>query len=413
MRFKESIKRFNLPKGWAWVPIEELAKLSFSSVDKKSVEGEKAVRLCNYMDVFYNRRICEGMPFMDSTASDSDIKKFTLNAGDVVLTKDSETPEEIAFAAVIDEQIDNLVCGYHLAVLRPDKTKVTGEYLMSAINFHPNHHQFVRLANGATRFGLGIDSLNNALLPLPPLSEQRKIAEIIRTWDEAIETAGDELSRLKEQLVSLIAKLTLRQCVGKPEQGWHDVKIGDLLEEVDRDVEWDDGKTFSLISCGRRASGIFLREKKAGCDIDVKKMYEVKAGDFIVSQKQSAHAGWGMVTEEFHGHHVSPMYTIYGLKGKGLHMPFFNWLCKMPWMRHQAYLSSYGVHIEKMSFVSRLFLKTKIRIPALLIDQEKACAVLESAESEVKAATLKLEKLNDQKRGLMQKLLTGEVRVAA
>lgn len=250
-------------------------------------------------------------------------------------------------------------------------------------------------------------------IPLPPLAEQRKIAEILRTWDEAIETAEAELSRLKERLVSLIAKLTLRQCVGKAEQGWHDVKIGDILEEVDRDVEWDDGKTFSLISCGRRASGIFLREKKVGFEIDVKKMYEVQAGDFIVSQKQSAHAGWGMVTKEFHGHHVSPMYTIYGLKGKSLHMPFFNWLCKMPWMRHQAYLSSYGVHIEKMSFVSRLFLKTKIRIPILLTDQEKACAVLESADAEIKAATLKLEKLNAQKRGLMQKLLTGEVRVAA
>ena len=199
MLFKESIKRFTPPKGWGWASISDVAKLSFSSVDKKSVEGEKAVRLCNYMDVFYNRRIREGMPFMASTASDSDIKKFTLNKDDVVLTKDSETPEEIAFAAVIDEQIDNLVCGYHLAVLRPDKAKVNGEYLMSAINFHPNHHQFVRLANGATRFGLGIDSLNNALIPLPPLAEQRKIAEILRTWDEAIETAEAELKAKQER----------------------------------------------------------------------------------------------------------------------------------------------------------------------------------------------------------------------
>jgi type I restriction enzyme S subunit len=288
---------------------------------------------------------------------------------------------------------------------------VDGEFLFQALLLRKP--ALIKMAGGGAQPNISQEIIRNFKIPLPPLAEQRKIAEILRTWDEAIETAEAELSRLKEQLVSLIAKLTLRQCVGKPEQGWHDVKIGDLLEEVDRDVEWDDGKTFSLISCGRRASGIFLREKKAGSDIDVKKMYEVQAGDFIVSQKQSAHAGWGMVTKEFHGHHVSPMYTIYGLKGKGLHMPFFNWLCKMPWMRHQAYLSSYGVHIEKMSFVSRLFLKTKIRIPTLLPDQEKACAVLESAEAEIKAATLKLEKLNDQKRGLMQKLLTGEVRVAA
>lgn len=249
--------------------------------------------------------------------------------------------------------------------------------------------------------------------PLPPLAEQRKIAETLRTWDEAIEAEENKLTQLKLQLEALISRLTLRQCIGTPDKGWHDARIGQFIEEVDRDVEWDDAKTFSLISCGRRASGIFLREKKSGSDIDVKKMYEVQAGDFIVSQKQSAHAGWGMVTKEFQGHHVSPMYTIYGLKGKGLHMPFFNWLCKTPWMRHQAYLSSYGVHIEKMSFVSRLFLKTKIRIPTLLTDQEKACAVLEGAENEIKAATLKLAKLNDQKRGLMQKLLTGEVRVIA
>jgi type I restriction enzyme S subunit len=205
--FNESVRHFELTNGWSWMFIHEVAKLSFSSVDKKSVEGEKSVRLCNYMDVFYNRRIREGMPFMKSTASDSDIKKFTLNQGDVVLTKDSETPEEIAFAAVIDEQIDNLVCGYHLAVLRPDKAKVTGEYLMSAINFHPNHHQFVRLANGATRFGLGIDSLNNAVIPIPPLEEQRKIAEILQNADAGIEVINNRIEALRTQKRGLMQKL--------------------------------------------------------------------------------------------------------------------------------------------------------------------------------------------------------------
>lgn len=332
-----------------------------------------------------------------------------LNAGDILI---SRLPDPVGRACLFPGGFD-AITAVDCTIIRVKKDLVLPEWVHFITQTQGYQKQVDAMLGGSTRLRITRKELGAIKIPLPPLAEQRRIAAILRTWDEAIETAGDELSRLKEQLVSLIAKLTLRQCVGKPEQGWHDVKIGDLLEEVDRDVEWDDGKTFSLISCGRRASGIFLREKKAGSDIDVKKMYEVQAGDFIVSQKQSAHAGWGMVTEEFHGHHVSPMYTIYGLKGKGLHMPFFNWLCKMPWMRHQAYLSSYGVHIEKMSFVSRLFLKTKVRIPTLLADQEKACAVLESAESEIKAATLKLEKLNDQKRGLMQKLLTGEVRVAA
>lgn len=205
--FRESVKRFALPGDWRWMFIHDVAKVSFSSVDKKSVEGEKAVRLCNYMDVFYNRRIREGMAFMDSTASDSDIKKFTLNKGDVVLTKDSETPEEIAFAAVIDEQIDNLVCGYHLAVLRPDRAKVTGEYLMSAINFQPNHHQFIRLANGATRFGLGIDSLSNAVIPVPPMDVQRNIAEILKSADAEVELINKRIDFLRTQKRGLMQKL--------------------------------------------------------------------------------------------------------------------------------------------------------------------------------------------------------------
>ena len=205
--FRDSVKRFALPGDWRWMFIHDVAKVSFSSVDKKSVEGEKAVRLCNYMDVFYNRRIREGMAFMDSTASDSDIKKFTLNKGDVVLTKDSETPEEIAFAAVIDEQIDNLVCGYHLAVLRPDRAKVTGEYLMSAINFQPNHHQFIRLANGATRFGLGIDSLSNAIIPVPPMDVQRNIAEILKSADAEVELINKRIDFLRTQKRGLMQKL--------------------------------------------------------------------------------------------------------------------------------------------------------------------------------------------------------------
>jgi type I restriction enzyme, S subunit len=205
--FRESVKRFALPSDWRWMFVRDVAKVSFSSVDKKSVEGERAVRLCNYMDVFYNRRIREGMPFMVSTASESDIKKFTLNKGDVVLTKDSETPEEIAFAAVIDEQIDKLVCGYHLAVLRPDNDKVTGEYLMSAINFHPNHHQFIRLANGATRFGLGIDSLNNAVIPVPPMDVQRNIAEILKSADAEVELINKRIDFLRIQKRGIMQKL--------------------------------------------------------------------------------------------------------------------------------------------------------------------------------------------------------------
>ena len=416
MLFKESIKRFTPPKGWSWASIGDVAKLSFSSVDKKSVEGENAVRLCNYMDVFYNRRIREGMPFMVSTASESDIKKFTLNRGDVVLTKDSETPEEIAFAAVIDEQIENLVCGYHLAVLRPDKAKVTGEYLMSAINFYPNHHQFVRLANGATRFGLGIDSLNNALLPLPPIAEQRKIAEILRTWDKAIETAEAELKAKQQRKRWLAIRLIsgesrLSGCSSK----WEKVRLADLFERVT-------GKNEELCErCLTISAEKGLVDQREYFDrrissADTSGYFLMKRGDFAYNRSYSNGYPYGVV-KRLNAYDVGTVTTLYlvftprnrtfdplymehvfdsGILNKGLRTIV------------QEGARAHGL----LNVKAEDFFSLVVYIPDLN-EQSKISKLLSDAQTQITDCESHLELLRNQKRGLMQKLLTGEVRVAA
>ena len=398
MLFKESIKRFTPPKGWSWASIGDVAKLSFSSVDKKSVEGESAVSLCNYMDVFYNRRIREGMPFMVSTASDSDIKKFTLNKGDVVLTKDSETPEEIAFAAVIDEQIDNLVCGYHLAVLRPDKTRVTGEYLMSAINFHPNHHQFVRLANGATRFGLGIDSLNNALLPIPPLAEQRKIAEILRTWDEAIETAEAELKAKQERKRGLVGKLVgaCGELASHARSLWPLVALSNFSKSKSGDSTLIKGKLFK-----EPGLGLFPAYSATGQDVwrdtyahDMTAIVVSAVGarcgrTFIACGKWSAIANTQVILPDLAK--VEPYYLNLFLNDEKF------------WVR--------GGSAQPFVVPSKT-LKKKIPLPPLA-EQQKIVNILQDADADIELINERINALRTQKRGLMQKLLTGEVRVAA
>lgn len=414
MRFKESIKRFTLPKGWAWGPIEGLAKVSFSSVDKKSVEGEKPVRLCNYMDVFYNRRIREGMPFMVSTASDSDIKKFTLSKGDVVLTKDSETPEEIAFAAVIDEDIDNLVCGYHLAVLRPDKTKVVGEYLMSAINFHPNHHQFVRLANGATRFGLGIDSLNNALLPLPPLAEQRKIAEILRTWDEAIETAEAELKAKQERKRGLMQKLLnpVTEGAGAVSKKAKYTPLGSLVTKI------EGGGTPSKEVAGYWNGDIPLLTIKdlpnahLGITVD-----QITTTGLESSSAKIVPVGIPVIATRMDVGKVvrcpvpvainQDLRAIYPDQGK-VDVDYIVQVLptlEREFCRYSCGSTVMGIGIDDLKSV-------KIYLPPLA-EQRKIAEVLRSEDEAIDSLKAKADLLRNQKRGLMQKLLTGEVRVAA
>src|SRR5216683_1568212 len=108
-----------LPKDWRRVSLRSVAEVRFSNVDKKTSPGELPVRLCNYMDVYANDYIVSGMPFMHASATKSEIARFRLQQGDVIITKDSETPDDIGIPAVVDDAAENLVCGYHLALIRP------------------------------------------------------------------------------------------------------------------------------------------------------------------------------------------------------------------------------------------------------------------------------------------------------
>jgi type I restriction enzyme S subunit len=91
-------------------------------------------------------------------------------------------------------------------------------------------------------------------------------------------------------------------------------------------------------------------------------------------------------------------------------MEFFQWYSQTPYFYHQTYISSYGVHIEKMTFDFDTFLQLEMKLPS--IEEQTAIAqVLQAADKEISLLKAKAEKLREQKKGLMQQLLTGKVRL--
>src|SRR6516164_9613225 len=98
-QIKSPLPELNLPVGWLYRRLKYVADIQVSNVDKKSVEGEQPVRLCNYVDVYKNDTIAPGMLFMEATALDSQIANFALKKGDVLITKDSEEWDDIAVPA--------------------------------------------------------------------------------------------------------------------------------------------------------------------------------------------------------------------------------------------------------------------------------------------------------------------------
>jgi type I restriction enzyme S subunit len=192
------INSLNLKPGdWTLIPLKDIAEIRFSSVDKKSYPGEKSVFLCNYVDVYKNDHLTGKEQFMSATATDAEIKYFSVHEGDVLITKDSETPDDIAIPTVITGSRNNLLCGYHLALIRPNKAYVNSVFLAKQIENSRLARYFGRMCNGLTRYGLSTASIANAPIWLPPLSEQNQIARILQENDDAIRQTEATLSKLK------------------------------------------------------------------------------------------------------------------------------------------------------------------------------------------------------------------------
>ncbi len=91
----------DVPEHWEVRRLRTVAEMRVSNVDKHTQEHEFPVRLCNYVDVYKNDYITQEIPFMDATASQSEIERFRLEKDDVLITKDSEAWDDIGVPALV------------------------------------------------------------------------------------------------------------------------------------------------------------------------------------------------------------------------------------------------------------------------------------------------------------------------
>jgi type I restriction enzyme S subunit len=208
-----------VPEHWTVKRLKRACHVFPSNVDKKSHEGETPVLLCNYTDVYYNEVINLGIEFMPATASPDQIAKFTLRAGDTIITKDSETADDIAIGAYVPADLPGVVCGYHLSLIRPMPI-TDGAFVKRLFDSIYAKSCFEVRANGLTRVGLGQYALDNVELPFPPLAEQTRIAAfldhetgridtLIAKTEKAIELAQEHRSALVSAAVT--GKIDVRE----------------------------------------------------------------------------------------------------------------------------------------------------------------------------------------------------------
>ena len=186
--------------------LADIAKIEISGVDKKTMDGEIPVRLCNFVDVYYNWAITKekAKAFMVASAKQTEIDKCSIGKDMVAITKDSETRDDIGIATYIADDFEDVLLGYHCALITPNPAIVDGKYLNAFMHTRYIQKYFENNASGSgQRYTLSNDTISNIPVLLPSIEEQHTIGKLLADLDRKIELnkqINDNLEAMAKQL---------------------------------------------------------------------------------------------------------------------------------------------------------------------------------------------------------------------
>jgi len=416
-----------MPSHWDTLKLKYIAKANFSNVDKHTVDGEEPVRLCNYVDVYYNDCIREELDLMQATATSAEIDKFTLRSGDVIITKDSEAWDDIAVPAYVPDDMPGVLCGYHLAQIRPDSQRADGEYLFRAFCSRGINDQFRVAATGVTRYGLGKYGLDNGLFVVPPRDEQRSIAAFLDRETERIDALIDKKQRqielLQEKRTALINHAVTRgldpnvkmkdsgiEWLGKIPKHWQLYRAKVLFRQIDERSTTGEEEllTVSHITGVTRRSeknvNMFMAESLEGYK-------KCESGDLVINTMWAWMGAMGITPE---AGIVSPSYNVYRLRDSKCEAWFYDYLFRTGRFLAEIICHSKGVWSSRLRLYPEEFFE--IRLPCPPLDEQ--CNIITSIRNETghydalqKKIEHSIETLHEYRTALISAAVTGKIDV--
>ncbi|EEU2558804.1 restriction endonuclease subunit S [Escherichia coli] len=191
--------------------------------------------------------------------------------------------------------------------------------------------------------------------------------------------------------------------------GWQKLSLEKCLYIEARKAYIQDNQEYDLVTVKRSRGGVIRREHLKGKDISVKSQFYIKEGDFLISKRQIVHGACGLVPKELSGSIVSNEYCV--LTGKsGFYLPYMEFLSESLYFQQTCFHSSIGVHIEKMIFKLDSWFKWPFNIPPLS-EQKRIVKILSTWDEAISVTEKLLTNSQQQKKALMQQLLTGQKRL--
>ena len=334
--------------------------------------------------------------------------------GDLVIADASEDYADIGKSAEIKNLTSKAVSGLHTFLLRDKNNNFVDGYKGYLLYNEIVARSIKKIATGISVLGISKTNLSNLYIPLPPLKEQEKIAEILTTWDEAI-TKQTELLEAKElQKKALMQKLLSGEVrFDGFSDKWKEVRIDKLFDfkkgqELSKEKLEKNG-IFECILYGELYTTYSEVISEIKSKTNIKEGIKSKIDDILIPASTTTSAIDLAIASTIQKDNVLIGGDINILRKKTNNI-------------NGEFISKYLTHIKKMEIAkyaqgitiihlySKDFKHLKIQLPSLQ-EQQKIAEVLSLADDEINLLKNELEELKLQKKALMQKLLTGEVRV--
>lgn len=384
--------------GWTKTTLGEFMDFK-NGVNADRESYGKGVKFVNVMDVFKKTFLQKDDITGSVEITEKQHQEYSVVRGDILFNRTSETPEEIAFASVYmgDEKIT-----FGGFVIRGRQTKDWLLPLFSGYCFknHTIRKEMIRRCQGVVRANIGQKDLNKVPILIPPKPEQEFIVQMLQKWDRAIETT-ETLINAKQKQFEWLATRLINQSGGKKKL------LADFITEVSTRNR---GSQIERVLSVTNRNGFVLPEdqfERRVASADVSNYKVVERGQYAYNPSR-INVGSIARLDTWDNGILSPMYTVFKLDNKKINSDYFlHWLSSTE-AKQRIRNSAQGSVRETVSFDN--LGSIPIALPNLT-EQKSIAHTLNNAQTEIKLLQALAEKYRSQKRGLMQKLLSGQWRL--
>ncbi|MBQ4076701.1 MAG: restriction endonuclease subunit S [Mailhella sp.] len=396
-----------LPEGWKVARIDEISSLVTSGARNwaqyYSESGSLFIRMMNLMRDSISLNL-ESIQYVD-VREISEAKRTRVESGDILLSITAELGK-VSFVKQLEE---DAYISQHVAIVRINDQKANPCYIAYVISSKEFNKKLQKLNDAGAKAGLNLPTIRGLSFNLPPLAEQKKIAEILSTWDEAISVVDKQLENCRLQKKALMQQLlTGKKRLPGFSGEWRKVKLGTLLKEEGPRNKGD--KVTRVLSVTNH-SGVIPPEEQfskrvASENISTYKI--IRKGQFGYNPSRLNVGSFGRL-DRFEEGILSPLYVIFSVDETRLLSDYF-----LTWMYSEE-------ATQKIKSSTQGSVRDSVNFDALSafsfmlppIDEQKAISqIFADGEKELSLLEQKRELLNQEKNSLMQQLLTGKKRVA-